>query len=312
MIEPVTHAVGLCLIAFIAAAAAWPARRLNGWSRAAALAPPLGVTIAAPFFAPDGPVWLRAAVVLTCPVVGIKLVDLHVGAAHWRTRRLGNWLRFLALHVVLVYRVFVRQPARPTGESLRLLVRGALEIAAGAVILVWAFDRELEPFWLEHTVKAAGIYLCVLDGLFVFMTGLLRLLGCPIADQSRHPILAATPADFWRRYNMEAGRFLHEDVFKPLGGGRRPVLGIMAVFLVNGVIHECLAALMIGRVLGYQVAMFAIFGAATAATWRWRPEGVWRVAGVVLTGVFMLVVSVLFFGTADRFVDWYSGPGPLP
>ncbi len=307
------HALGLWLLACAAAVAAWPARRLGTPARAAVLLPLAAVGFVVPFFGPPSPVWVRGAMVLQCPLLGFRLLDLHVGAADWRTRSFGEWLAYLANPVVIVYRLYKRQRLKPVAESARLVMRGAIEIAAGTLVLSWAFGREWPAgsFWPEHVAKLAGIYLCVLDGGFVFLTGAARLLGFPVADGSRNPIAAVTPADFWRRYNMEAGRLLHADVALPLAGMHRPLAGMLAAFLINGVFHEYLASLMIGRVIGYQVALFSICGVASAATWRWRPRGAMAVLSWAGTVVFMVMASVLFFSSADQFMEWYSTDNPI-
>ena len=185
---------------------------------------------------------------------------------------------------------------------------------AGALLLVWSLHADLQTvsFWLDHAVKAAAIYLLVLDGGFVLLTGLCRLMGSNVIDFARHPVLARTPADFWRRYNREAGQFLYADVYHPLGGVHRPIAGILAVFAVNGALHEYLAVVMTGAVAGYQTAFFLLQGAAVALTWRWRPRGVLALCSWACTLAFMLVTSVLFFESADQFIDWYSRGGLLP
>lgn len=315
LVESIAHALGLFLIAYAAAAGAWAARGLRTGPRRAVLIPLAAVGFVVPCFAPDAPLWLKGAVVLECPLLAFRLLDLHIGIDDWRKRSLGEWLAYLLHPAVVVYRLYKRQGPKPRGEAALLLARGLLEIAAGAAVLTWAFGREWGGggagwFWVEHAVKLAGIYLCVLDGGFATLTGLCRLVGSPVADATRHPILAVTPADFWRRYNMEAGRLLHANMFVPLGGRSRPVPAMVAVFLINGVYHEYLASLMIGRVLGYQLAMFTIFGVAAAATWRWRPRGWAAVAGWAGTVVFMGAVSVLFFMSADAFMEWYTAEVP--
>ena len=316
MVEPIAHALGLWLIAYAAAVLAWAARGLETRPRRFVLIGLGAVCFVVPYFAPESPLWLKGAVVLYCPLMAFRMLDLHVGIEDWRTRSLGEWLMYLLHPAVIVYRLYKRQRPRPRSESAWLLVRGLVEIGAGAVVLTWAFGREWggavwwESFWVEHAVKLAGIYLCVLDGGFVTLTALCRLVGSPVADGARNPILAVTPADFWRRYNMEAGRLLHADFFVPLGGWSRPLTAMVIVFLINGAYHEYLASMMVGRVLGYQVLLFTIFGAAAAATWRWRPRGWTAVASWMGTVVFMGAVSVLFFLSADAFMDWYTGTVP--
>lgn len=319
MVESIAHALGLFLIAYAAAAAAWGARGLRTGPRRAVLIPLAAVGFVVPFFSPESPAWLKYVVVLQCPLLGFRLLDLHIGIEDWRTRSLGEWLAYLLNPAVIVYRLHKRQRPKPRGAAALLLARGLIGIAAGASLLTWAFGREWgtaggwwESFWVEHAVKLAGIYLCVFDGGFATLTGLFRVLGSPVADACRNPILAATPADFWRRYNMEAGRLLHADVFVPLGGRSRPATAMVGVFLINGVYHEYLATLMIGRVLGYQVLLFSIFGVTAAATWRWRPRGWAAVASWVGTVVFLTAVSVLFFMSADAFMEWYTAEVPWP
>lgn len=317
MVEDIAHALGLFLLAYGAAAAAWAARGLETGPRRVVLILLGAVGFVVPFFSPESPAWLKYVVVLQCPLLGFRLLDLHIGIEDWRTRSLGEWLAYLLNPAVVVYRLHKRQRPKPRDAAALLLARGLIEIAAGIVVLRWAFGREWgaagawwDSFWVEHAVKLAGLYLCVFDGGFVTLTNLCRVLGSPVADGARNPILAVTPADFWRRYNMEAGRLLHANFFVPLGGRSRPLTAMVIVFLINGAYHEYLATLMIGRVLGYQVLVFAIFGVAAAATWRWRPRGLVAVASWAGTLVFMAAVSVLFFLSADAFMEWYRTPVP--
>jgi hypothetical protein len=300
--------------AFVAALATWPARALGATARATLLAIVGAALLSLTISFPRSPVALKAVVTLSCVILTAKLLDLHVDAAGWRGRRLRQWVGFLVNPLVLVYRVHLLQPARPRAASARLLARGIVEISAGAALLWWAFHSDLSRygFWVEHTVKLVGAYLCVFDGTFVAVTGALRLLGCHVIDHSRDPAFAVSPADFWRRYNRDAGLFLYEDVFKPLGGMRSPRWGIVWVFLVNGLLHEYIAWAMIGRVMGYQVAFFLLHGIAVAATFRWRPRGVSAVAGWLATVVFLVASSVLFFGSINQILGWYSGGGLLP
>ena len=62
------------------------------------------------------------------------------------------------------------------------------------------------------------------------------------------PLAARTPADFRRRYNRDAGQFFYENVFKPIGGLHAPAREIILSFLLNGLYHEYLFRVVIGRV----------------------------------------------------------------
>ncbi len=303
----------LWLIAFLVALFAWPVRDLSPRTRGFILVPLCAVIFAIPFFAPAAPVAAKIAVALTCPLFAGKLLDAHLGASAWRGRPFLEWPVYLLNPFVLVHRRHLLERPRPKAASARILARGLLEVGAGLGLLLWSFGADLGQyaFWLDHLVKLLATYLFAFDGMFLTVTGGLRLLRCPVIDHSRDPILAVTPADFWRRYNRDAGRFLYEDVFKPLGGLRVPRRGIVLTFLVNGLLHEYLAAVVIGRVTGYMMAFFGLHALAVAVTFRWRPRGAAALAGWAATLAFLATTSVLFFRVIDLIVPWYDSPLPL-
>lgn len=307
-LQLITSAVLLWLTAQALALATWPVRRLRPAWRIAVLVPVAGLIASLTFWYPREPVGLKAFVTLFCMVPFVKLLDLHVGADDWRTRTPGAWLRFVVNPWVLVYRRHIEEPPRPRREAVPILARGITEIVAGAALLVLAFHLDLGrwSFWLEHTVKLLCAYLLVFDGGYVTITATLRLIGCNVLDQSREPILAVSPADFWRRYNRDAGRFLYEDIFLPVGGAHAPRRAILVAFAANGLLHEYLAWAIIGRVLGYQIAFFLVQGAAVALTFRLRPRGPGALAGWAATMVFMDVSAVLFLATVQEIIPWYS------
>lgn len=250
--------------------------------------------------------------VLLCAAANTRLLHLGVEAAWWRERRLRDWLRYVALPPVLVPRLHEGAPGRE--GAARPLILGACKIGAGAALLAWAFQADLGrwSFGLDHSVKMAGVLLCFFDGQFVLQTGLLRLLGVRVLDLSREPAGSATPADFWRRYNCEAGRLLREDLFRPLEPRTGRLAAVAIVFAVNGLLHEFLAWQIVGRVQGYQLAYFAAHAAAVAATWRWKPRGWMKGVAWAGTTAFGIAASVLFFGTVQQFIAFYPRGGLLP
>ncbi len=258
------------------------------------------------------PLLLRAIICLHLPVLGFKMLNLGVEAGYWRTRALRHWLLYLIIMPLLVPRLHASAPRWRAG--IWPAVRGIAEVAAGILLLRWAFEADLGrwSFWLDHTVKLIACYLFALDGGFVLLSGVLRLCGMRLLEFSRNPILAVTPADFWRRYNCEAGRFLREDLWRPLAGRIGAVPALWTTFLLNGAFHEYIAWLMVGRVQGYQLAFFTLHGAAVALTWRWRPRGWVAVAGWLATFIFLVASSTLFFASVQQILNWYPRGGLLP
>lgn len=271
---------------------AWPLRRCKPAIALVALA-----VFALPALQPMTPVGWKVFVTLA---VGAffppKLLDLALGPPP----TFRDWARFVLHPATLVWRRHGAEPMRP---AFLLLVRSAMEMASGAALLMWAREESM-PFWVEHTVKLVAGYLLVLDGGIQLVTALCRFAGSRVIDGSIHPVAAVTPADFWRRYNRVAGQFFYEDVFKPVAG-RRFLLGVAAVFFVNGLLHEYLATMIVGRVTGLQMAFFALQGLGVALTHRLRPRGAMIPLAVAATFAFNVAASVLFFKSFDPAVAWY-------
>ena len=172
------------------------------------------------------------------------------------------------------------------------------------VIAVWGFAWQRYPWAIEHCVKVMAICGFIQFGSNIGASTL-RLLGILASDFSGWFVAAATPAEFWRRWNKPAGRFLFEYVFVPAGGWHHLYLAVMATFCLNGLIHEYVFGIAAGRVLGWAFPFFLIQGLATAATMRLRPRGWGRVTGIVLTLLFNLATSVLLFACVNAVVPFY-------
>jgi D-alanyl-lipoteichoic acid acyltransferase DltB (MBOAT superfamily) len=127
------------------------------------------------------------------------------------------------------------------------------------------------------------------------------------------PILARTPADFWRRYNCPAHQYFREDIFRPLAARGRPIVGILAGFLVSGIVHEYLFWAASGRARGYQMAFFLVQGLAAALTARVALSGDRAILGILGTLAFNLVCSTLFFLSMNEVFPFYvSRAGKSP
>lgn len=246
---------------------------------------------------------LVLACVSACYV--LKLIDLHIGALRGQQVGGKSFFAFLGNLTQLVQRRTgsERQPTRRDNafDLLHSSLAGALAFALlrGSGQVDWA----QWPFLLQHAVRAILFFVLVLF-LFRQIAALIRMLGGYSVDPEDEPLLARTPADFWRRYNRWIGQFLQEDVFKPLGGRRHPARITMIVFALSGVGHEYIFWIATGRVQGYQLAFFLLQGAAVVLTMRIKPTG----AAALLWGggtlVFNLLSSVLFFASLQ-------GVGPI-
>jgi hypothetical protein len=305
-----TQALLLWLAAHLGVALTWPARRWPQRARGVLLTVITLGLLALPWLQPHRPFGPLILISSACLILVLKVRDFHVGAAWWREQPLGAWLRYLPMPFVLVLRRHVDEPRRPVGQNVRLLVRGVLELGLGFGLLAFARETALVSvsWWLDHFVRVLAAYALAFDGGMVTVCALLRLANVHVMEFSRHPIIARTPADFWRRYNRPGGRFLHEDVFKPLGGMRAPLRGTLLAFLVNGVLHEYMAWILVGRIQGYQLAFFALHAAAVMLTFRLRLKGGAAVVGGVLTFVFLVGTCALFFATLENIAPGWLYP----
>ncbi|HEY1628657.1 MAG TPA: MBOAT family O-acyltransferase, partial [Tepidisphaeraceae bacterium] len=173
------------------------------------------------------------------------------------------------------------------------------------LFVVWRFNWQPYPWAVEHCVKVIAICAFIQFGSNLGASAW-RVAGVAAEDFSGWFFAASTPAEFWRRWNKPAGRFMHEYIFLPAGGTRRLWPAVMATFTLNGLVHEYVFDIAAGRVLGWALAFFFIQGLATAATLRFRPKGWAKVAGVVLTLIFNLATSVLFFACVNAVVQFYA------
>ncbi len=259
-----------------------------------------------PWFAGDNIVLRGATTLACCAILAPKLLDAWISPDTWSASPFRDWMRYLLNPFVLCYRRHLSEKPGSAEHHRALLIRGFLEVFIGVMLLSWAFsvDWTNSPFWLEHVTKLVGAYLAFFDGGFVLANGLLGLTGVTYMEFSRHPVLARTPADFWRRYNRDAGRFLLEDVYAQLGRLQRD-LRICLVFLLNGLLHEYLVLVMTGHVAKVLLAFFLLQAVAVTLTWRMRPSGRTSVLGVILTMAFNVTSAVLFFVAIDGIFPWY-------
>lgn len=121
--------------------------------------------------------------------------------------------------------------------------------------------------------------------------GSARLLGIDLSVNFRHPWLAKSPADFWRRWHITLSEWLRDYVYIPLGGDRRgrrrTIINVLITFVLGGLWHGA----------AWNFALWGLAHAALLLGWRATrslklPTS--SVVSTVLTFVLVNAVWLLF------------------
>ena len=124
--------------------------------------------------------------------------------------------------------------------------------------------------------------------------GSARLLGIELSLNFRHPWLASSPADFWRRWHITLSTWLRDYIYVPLGGNRmgsrRTAINIVIVFALGGLWHGA----------AWNFVMWGLFHAGLILLWQLasqlsiRPIRVVTTLSPVLTALLIWAGWVLF------------------
>ncbi|HEY5753440.1 MAG TPA: MBOAT family O-acyltransferase [Chthoniobacterales bacterium] len=136
-----------------------------------------------------------------------------------------------------------------------------LQARSGLLLIVWGLFKKVaiadnvavmadKAFGLHDTSFAvlwAGVFAFSVQIYADFSAytdiarGSARLLGFDLMENFRHPWLATSPADFWRRWHISLSTWLRDYVYIPLGGSRGSKLmvarNLMITFLISGLWH---------------------------------------------------------------------------
>jgi D-alanyl-lipoteichoic acid acyltransferase DltB (MBOAT superfamily) len=161
----------------------------------------------------------------------------------------------------------------------------------GAMLMIWGFFKKLviadnvsvianKIFALAHPgfpLLWAGVFaFCVqifadFSGYTDIARGTAKLFGFNLIENFRHPYLASSPVDFWRRWHISLSTWLRDYVYIPLGGSRGSRLfsarNVMITFLLSGLWHGASWNYVLWG--GYWGALIVIYNNASRVTPAW-------------------------------------------
>lgn len=128
-------------------------------------------------------------------------------------------------------------------------------------------------------------------------------LGMEMEPQVDRPWLASSLRDFWgKRWNLMVPSVLRPAVFRPARAlfGGSAAAGVMATFLVSGLMHELMFYyIMRARPTGQVTAFFLLHGACSAAEGWWAQHRGWwsppKVVAVPVTLAFVAGTALWLF-----------------
>jgi D-alanyl-lipoteichoic acid acyltransferase DltB (MBOAT superfamily) len=150
-------------------------------------------------------------------------------------------------------------------------------------------------------VLAFGIQILAdFSGYTDIARGSARLLGIELSLNFRHPWLASSPANFWRRWHITLSSWLRDYVYIPLGGDRnehsghprrRTAINVLITFALGGLWHGA----------AWNFVLWGLLHAALILIWRAIGSLNFKTPGIVSTVLTFLLISAswLLFRESD-------------
>lgn len=172
-----------------------------------------------------------------------------------------------------------RRGGRPDAASNAgsvTIVSCAVKVAVIAALLrVYQYKDQLN-FYARLALYGVHVY-CFADLLLPCIAIVGGALGMELEPQFDRPYLATSLRDFWgRRWNLMVPAILRPSIYQPVRSRAGRPAGVMAAFLVSGLMHEELVYYLTLRPpTGEMTAFFLLHGASCVAEeWcarRWPP-----------------------------------------
>ncbi|CDY17327.1 BnaA10g09610D [Brassica napus] len=204
-----------------------------------------------------------------------------------------------------VFSALLNEPMPKWVLAVKVLVFGVL-------LHVYGY-KDVLPRFVVLALYCLHIYLEA-ELVLVFVGAVVStLLGCDIEPVFNEPYLATSLQDFWsRRWNLMVSAVLRSAVHIPVQPNIAVLVGVMASFLVSGLMHELIYFYAIRLPPTWEVTCFFVLqGVATTSemvvkrTLRWTPphravSGLAVMAFVSVTGVWLFLPQLLRNNVHER------------
>ncbi|PKA60035.1 putative long-chain-alcohol O-fatty-acyltransferase 1 [Apostasia shenzhenica] len=226
-------------------------------------------------------------------------------------------LPFFSFLLLALFPVNLRPAARRKSPHL---LPTAIKALLFSILLFLYRHRDRFPSFLLLLLYCCHIYLTielVYTGA-AFIAGV--LLGLNLEPQFNAPYLSTSLQDFWgRRWNLVVTTVLRSSVYNPVRRRWGSAAGIVATFIVSGVMHELtLYYFTLAPPTGEMFSFFLLHGACTVLEMRlkkaagnrevgWRPHPAAATAAtlgfVVATAFWLFFPPIMRNGSDERVLD---------
>ncbi|XP_062221158.1 probable long-chain-alcohol O-fatty-acyltransferase 5 [Phragmites australis] len=158
---------------------------------------------------------------------------------------------------------------------VRVLLSGAV---IPVIIYSYQFKNAMNRYQLL-VLYTLHIYFSLDLLLATVHTVIHDLLGMEMEPQVNRPYLASSLRDFWgRRWNLMVSSILRPSVFDPVRARLGNAAGVLAAFLVSGLMHELIFYYIMRSAPSGEVTAFFLLHGTCAAAERWWAShpGWWR------------------------------------
>jgi len=244
-------AVGVCAGPVLAELRCAWLRRLLGWSVLVA------VIAGADFFLNDNDAIARM-VGVCCVLLGAMKGLVYAEWAGTRKLPLARYAVFSFLWFGMDPASFLKRREGLGWKSDIVMGTGLMLVGTLSAWLVWMMG------WRQILIMFMPMSVGFHFGALRVLKGLLRACGFPVRTLFPNVLATEGLGDFWsRRWNVGYSQMMQRVVGRPVGSLAGANTGVMAVFVVSGLLHELAITLPVRAGFGLPTLYFTLHGGLT-------------------------------------------------
>ena len=173
-----------------------------------------------------------------------------------------QWICFAAGWFGMRPQLFETLIAKPLNESGKIFIKGLSRIVIGVYLLFvskWIYQPSFVFQTLSSLLLLIGLSFILHFGILNLSTALWRFLGVNVKELFQSPYKSKSLKEFWgRRWNIAFSEMTALIVYKPVKKIFGNRTGLIAAFLLSGLLHEVAISCPVNSGYGLPFAYFVI------------------------------------------------------